>query len=489
MQTLRPIASPLAGLLPVQQVREGESYRLLHYVVQQEVEEGLLLYNVLTKAIALLSPEEAGRMAENPAAVPELVTGWFAVPVLHDDRKLALEVRAVGKMLQNPPHGYRSFTIFTTTDCNARCFYCYEKGRSRIPMKEETAREVAAWILKHKKAGDIRLRWFGGEPLYNRPVMAIPANAFLAQETIDRISLPGSVVSIGEQAFQNCFALLSMELPNVRHLDASAFQNCSNLTTITIGGGIDAIPQNAFAGCINLESVIIPTSVINMVKQIGVDAFYQCHKLKVIAPNTSNDIVLLQGVTYVGLEAFFGAHSLTNVQMMNATYLGASAFGDCINLSTVNFKKAENVQASCFYGDESLTQVSLPKAWFVSSNVFRDCTSLETVSLASVQQVGDYAFANTSSLQTVKFGPDLASLGNYIFYYDLSTSTDNYQIDGYFAGGVPAITDKTFVQNDNPAFHDFEFQTIYIKEEYRDDFANAWQNAYGSYGYWNGDSF
>ena len=155
----------------MQQVREGESYRLLHYVVQQEVEEGLLLYNVLTKAIALLSPEEAGRMAENPAAVPELVTGWFAVPVLHDDRKLALEVRAVGKMLQNPPHGYRSFTIFTTTDCNARCFYCYEKGRSRIPMKEETAREVAAWILKHKKAGDIRLRWFGGEPLYNRPAI------------------------------------------------------------------------------------------------------------------------------------------------------------------------------------------------------------------------------------------------------------------------------------------------------------------------------
>ena len=171
MQTLRPIASPLAGLLPVQRVREGEQYRLLHYVVQQEVEEGLLLYNVLTKAVALLSPEEAERMATDPASVPELVAGWFAVPVSHDDRKLALEVRAVGRMLQNPPHGYRSFTIFTTTDCNARCFYCYEKGRSRIPMKEETAREVAAWILKYKKEGDIRLRWFGGEPLYNRPAI------------------------------------------------------------------------------------------------------------------------------------------------------------------------------------------------------------------------------------------------------------------------------------------------------------------------------
>ena len=171
METLRPIASPLNGLLPVQQVREGEQYRLLHYVVQQEVEEGVLLYNVLTKAVALLSPEEAERMGDDPAKVPELVAGWFAVPVPHDDCRLAQEVRTVGKMLRNPSHGYRTFTVFTTTDCNARCFYCYEKGRARIPMKEETARKVAEWILGHKIPGEIRLRWFGGEPLYNRPAI------------------------------------------------------------------------------------------------------------------------------------------------------------------------------------------------------------------------------------------------------------------------------------------------------------------------------
>ena len=168
---LRPIVSPLKGLLPAQKVRPDEKYRLLHYVVQQEVEEGLLLYNTLTQAVTLLSPDEAERMAADPASVPELVAEWYAVPVSHDDRRLAREVRAVGLMLKNPPHGYRTFTIFTTTDCNARCFYCYEKGRSRIPMKEETARETAAWILKHKAPGDIRLRWFGGEPLYNRPAI------------------------------------------------------------------------------------------------------------------------------------------------------------------------------------------------------------------------------------------------------------------------------------------------------------------------------
>ena len=76
---------------------------------------------------ALLSPEEAQKTEKNPAFVPELVAKWFAVPMDHDDRQLAKEVRAVGKMQENPVRSIKGFTILTTTDCNARCFYCYEK--------------------------------------------------------------------------------------------------------------------------------------------------------------------------------------------------------------------------------------------------------------------------------------------------------------------------------------------------------------------------
>lgn len=66
MRILRNMAEPLAGLLKDQRIREGESYRLMHFVVQQPVEEGLLLYHVVTKAIVLLSPEEAAGMQKKP---------------------------------------------------------------------------------------------------------------------------------------------------------------------------------------------------------------------------------------------------------------------------------------------------------------------------------------------------------------------------------------------------------------------------------------
>ena len=145
----------------------------MHFVVQLPVDDGLLLYNVMTKAVVLLSLEEAQRMADNPVSVPELIAKWFAVPQNHDDRKLAREVRAVGKMLEKRPKGITNFTILTTTDCNARCFYCYEKGRNRISMCEETARKVAEFIIKNNLGEKVKLRWFGGEPLYNKGVISL----------------------------------------------------------------------------------------------------------------------------------------------------------------------------------------------------------------------------------------------------------------------------------------------------------------------------
>ena len=173
MKLLQNYASTLVGLLKDQQFRDGESYRLMHFVVRQPVEEGLLLYNVLTRAVVLLTPEDARTMEEDVAAVPELVAKWFAVPSSFDDRNLAREVRAVGKMLEKQPKGISGYTILTTTDCNARCFYCCEKGRRKIPMTDRTARKAAEFILRNNPGEKVHLRWFGGEPLYNKGVISL----------------------------------------------------------------------------------------------------------------------------------------------------------------------------------------------------------------------------------------------------------------------------------------------------------------------------
>ena len=69
--------------------------------------------------------------------------------------------------------GVIHYTIFTTTDCNARCFYCYEKGSKPITMSEDTALRTADFIARHCGGKEVELAWFGGEPLYNKTVIGI----------------------------------------------------------------------------------------------------------------------------------------------------------------------------------------------------------------------------------------------------------------------------------------------------------------------------
>ena len=152
----------------LQKKKKDTEYRLMHYVVKQEVEEGILLYNTLTCAMAFVTHDEAQHLPE----VKGLIENWFLVPVEHNDKKFCNLVRYGSRMMQKRPKGIRKYTIVTTTGCNARCFYCFEKGTKPVNMTMETAEKVAQYIINHRGEHEkVQIDWFGGEPLYNFKVM------------------------------------------------------------------------------------------------------------------------------------------------------------------------------------------------------------------------------------------------------------------------------------------------------------------------------
>lgn len=173
MQIIYDIVKPFDKLLKMQKVKAGEKYRPMYFVVEQPVDEGLLLYHTMTKAMLLLTPEEAEIYKMTPTALPQLIEQWFVVPQEHDDRLVSRQMRDVARMLEKKTDAITSYTILTTTDCNARCFYCYELGRPRVPMSQDTAERTADYIIKHCQGKKVNLRWFGGEPLYNKPVISL----------------------------------------------------------------------------------------------------------------------------------------------------------------------------------------------------------------------------------------------------------------------------------------------------------------------------
>lgn len=173
MQIIYNTAKPFDKLLKKQKPKAGATYRPMYYVVEQPVDEGLLLYHTMTKAFLLLTPEEAEIYKTHPADLEQLIDLWFLVPEDHDDRLLARQIRDVAKMLEKKTNAITSYTIFTTTDCNARCFYCYELGRPRKPMNKEIAEKTANYIINQCKGEKVSLNWFGGEPLFNKSVISL----------------------------------------------------------------------------------------------------------------------------------------------------------------------------------------------------------------------------------------------------------------------------------------------------------------------------
>ena len=137
--------------------------RMLHYCVETVVEDGILLFNLLTREMVLLSQQEYDARLESAY----LKDHWFVVPENTNERAYADFVRSFLDRQKKQDSAITQYTIFPTTDCNARCFYCFELGRSRIPMSQETAWKVSQYIKAHCGGKRVHLTWFGGEPLYN----------------------------------------------------------------------------------------------------------------------------------------------------------------------------------------------------------------------------------------------------------------------------------------------------------------------------------
>ena len=102
--------------------REGNTGCLLKYCVKIPVTEGVLLFNLLTRELVLLNEEEWQKCFENEY----MKKHWFVVPEDCKDKEFADLVRWVLGNKQKKSKNITGYTIFPTTDCNARCFYCFE---------------------------------------------------------------------------------------------------------------------------------------------------------------------------------------------------------------------------------------------------------------------------------------------------------------------------------------------------------------------------
>ncbi len=248
-----------------------------------------------------------------------------------------------------------------------------------------------------------------------KPVTTILKNGF-AGNTFTSIIIPDTMITIGEQAFDEC----------------------KNLTSVIIGNSVTTISKYCFWKCEALESVTIPDSVTT----IGENAFDECRHLKTVIFGENSQLTKIADWLFMSCDAL---ESLTIPD--SVTEIGKNVFAACSSLTTVKFgagSKLTTIGASAFQGS-ALTEISIPRHVTVIGDAFGGLESLKTVRLAGwhsdlttiedeafmgctglreilnlppngIETIGARAFMNCSNLISFDFGSGTDEIGERAFW-------------------------------------------------------------------------
>lgn len=266
---------------------------------------------------------------------------------------------------------------------------------------------------------------------------------------ISAVSIPSSVKSIGNNAFNGCGVLQSITLPDgLMSIGDHAFFTCISLQKITIPEGITDIGAYTFGDCEWLGEIIIPASVTS----IGSGAFSGCGRLTDIyfarteeersnvTIESDNDLLL--NATWHYKTGVCGADVLWS--MDDAGVLSIDGDGEMHdNAGETTMWIAE---------PESVTEIVISDGvTSIGAGVFADCTNLTTVTIpASVTNIGAGAFGNGEVSASVDTITTLSGSGSL---------TDVYY------GGTEADWNKLVIGADNEALLNAEWHYEFHKLE------------------------
>lgn len=109
-------------------------------------------------------------------------------------------------------------------------------------------------------------------------VVTIGGSAFYGCQSLTSLRMSANVTSIGGSAFFNCKGITSVSLPEIESIGSYAYEGCSSLKTVSLGGYLDKMGYSAFEDCTSLTTVNFAQGATI----IGNSAFYNCTALKTV---------------------------------------------------------------------------------------------------------------------------------------------------------------------------------------------------------------
>lgn len=197
-------------------------------------------------------------------------------------------------------------------------------------------------------------------------VKSIGDKAFYNCTVLTSVTIPDSVTNIGSKSFYGCTRLKTIEISDsVTSIGDETFKNCSNLTNITIKKNVANFGRSVFDGCINITTATVPYSVISSLSILNLKTITIIDGNKIednLFENCSNltSVTISNSVTSIGSSAFYNCTGLTSVTIGNSvTSIGGLAFSGCRGLTSVTIgNSVTSVGGWAFKNCSSLTSIN-----------------------------------------------------------------------------------------------------------------------------------
>ena len=275
----------------------------------------------------------------------------------------------------------------------------------------------------------------GRYAFYSRP--------YLRPETQGTLTLGRNLRTIGEFAFLESRYTGSLTIPDsVVEIGERAFYQCENLNgTLTLGRSLRTIGKEAFYWCAFTGSLTIPEGVA----EIADGAFSSLHQFNRDGM-FNGTLTLPSTLKTIGAEAF--AYTDFSGELLipdGVTSIGANAFAKCDGFGgTLSLPDSvKTVGESAFYQCEGFTGLKLSASLTkIEERSFAHMYGLKTevVIPEGVTEIGEGAFS-CSYMPSVRFPSTLKKIGKQAFY--LTFGLTNYSTIT-FPNGLEVIEDEAF---------------------------------------------
>ena len=251
------------------------------------------------------------------------------------------------------------------------------------------------------------------ETFNGKPVTIIDEYAFQECNTIQSVTIPDSIIGIGEGAFASCEKLSFVKFGNnaqFKKIGDYVFASCEILINVTIPSSVTTIGEGAFYNCENLSNIYY----------LGTESEWSA-----MVVEADNDYINQARVHHHSevetCDLDFGFELNDNGESYTLDFIDESFVGKKVIVpSTHNGKPVTVIGNYALFGDRFETIILPEGITMIESNAFAGANSLHTIVIpSSVNIIDTDAFKGCDSLRNVYY------LGTYEEYWNDTFFTNN----------------------------------------------------------------